>query len=328
MNGIGLFVLGLVVLIVAAEFLVRGAARLARSMGITPLLIGLTVVSVGTSAPELAVGITASFQGAGELAVGNIAGTNVFNILFILGLSAMLQPLPLHLHVLRLELPVIVAAAALMTVLAWDGVLSRLDGIAMFSASVFYTFALVRMSRQETRPVQEEFIEMYGANGSLNGPKITQTRIKSAAALAVGLGLSVLGAEWLVSGAVGVARTLGISEALIGLTIVAVGTSAPELVTTVVATLKDERDVAVGNLLGSSIYNILVILALTCIAAPDGLPVERQLMLVDIPLMTGVALACVPVFITGKRVSRREGALFMTIYLTYMLSAIFFRIPW
>jgi cation:H+ antiporter len=152
-----------------------------------------------------------------------------------------------------------------------------------------------------------------------------RTRSRYTVVLAAGLGLSVLGANWLVTGAVDIARALGISEAMIGLTIVAIGTSAPELVTTIVATLKDEREVAVGNLLGSSIYNILVILGITCLVSPGGVPVEWQLMLFDVPLMTGVALACIPVFVTGKRISRLEGGLGVAIYLIYMLSLVLFR---
>ncbi|HEY8460455.1 MAG TPA: calcium/sodium antiporter [Blastocatellia bacterium] len=326
MNGVALFFMGLILLVVAAELVVRGALRLALSLGVKPLILGLTVVSIGTSAPELAIGVTASLQGSGSLAVGNIAGTNVFNILFILGLSALLRPLPLHLQILKLELPMIIVAAAMMTGLAWDGVLSRRDGGVMFGGAILYTVALVRLSRRESQSVQAEFRELYGADGAIMGQKLTIIRVKFAATLAAGLGLSVLGADWLVSGAVGIARGLGISEAMIGLTIVAIGTSSPELVTTIVATLKDERDVAVGNLLGSSIYNILVILGATCLASPGGVPVERQLMIVDVPLMAGVALACVPVFITGKRVSRLEGALFMAIYSIYLFSLVLLRI--
>jgi cation:H+ antiporter len=320
-----LFVAGLGLLVIGAELVVRGASRLAVSLGVTPLVLGITVVAVGTSTPELAVGITASLQGRGALAVGNIAGTNVFNILFILGLSALLQPLPLHLHILKLELPVIIASAALMTGLAWDGVLSRLDGGVLFGAAVVYTVALIRISRAETQAVKEDFREMYGADAIMTRQTVVWTRVRYAVVLAAGLGLLVLGADWLVSGAVDIARALGISEAMIGLTIVAMGTSAPELVTTIVATLKDERDVAVGNLLGSSIYNILVILGLTCLVTPGGVPVEWQLMLFDVPLMAGVAFACVPVFVTGKRISRLEGGMGVAIYLTYMLSLVLFR---
>lgn len=325
MDGAVLFIAGLALLVIGAELVVRGASRLAVSLGVKPLVVGITIVAVGTSAPELAVGIAASLQGSGTLAVGNIAGTNVFNMLFILNLSVLVRPLPIHLQILKLELPVMIAAAIFLMVLAWDGILTRLDGGVLFGAAAVYTGALVRISRGETQAVQEEFREMYGADAVMTRRTVMPTRLRNAVVLAAGLGLSVLGAGWLVDGAIDIARVLGISEAIIGLTIVAIGTSAPELATTIVATLKDERDVAVGNLLGSSIYNILVILGLTCMVSPGGVPVERQLMLVDIPLMTGVMLGAVPVFWTGRRVSRLEGGLGIAIYLAYLLATVLFR---
>jgi len=326
MDGAVAFVAGLGLLVVGAELVVRGASRLAVSLGVKPLVIGITIVAVGTSAPELAVGIASSLQGSGALAVGNIAGTNVFNILFILSLSVLARPLPIHLQILKLELPVMIAAAVLLMVLAWDGVLTRLDGGILCGFAVLYTVVLIRMSRSETQAVQEEFREMYSADAVMTTQPVVQTRLRDAVVLAAGLGLSVLGASWLVDGAVDIARALSISEAMIGLTIVAIGTSAPELVTTIVATLKDERDVAVGNLLGSSIYNILVILGLTCMVSPAGVPVERQLMFVDIPLMTVVMIGAVPVFWTGRYVSRLEGGLGIAIYLAYLLSLVLFRV--
>lgn len=325
MWGSFLFIGGLALLIAGAELVVRGGASLAASLGVKPLVLGLTVVAIGTSFPELAVGITACVQESGALAVGNIAGTNMLNILFILGFSALLRPLPLQLQVFKLELPVMVVAAALMTILAWDGVLSRLDGALMLSAAVLYTVALVRMSRRESRATANEFREVFGVDPAQKVQQIPQARWRNASILAAGIALSILGADWLVSGAVGIARIIGISEAMIGLTIVAIGTSAPELVTTLVATVKDERDIAVGNLLGSSIYNILVILALTCLASPTPVPVESRLLLFDIPLMAGVAILCVPVFVTGKRVSRLEGGVFVAMYLVYITSLVYFR---
>lgn len=325
-NGVVTLIAGLALLIVAAEIVVRGASRLAASLGVGPLVLGLTVVSIGTSAPELAVGITAGLHGSGSLAVGNIAGTNMLNILFILGLTALLRPLPLHLQVLRLELPTMVLAATLMAVFAWDGTISPLDGTVMIVVAVLYTVALIHMTRRESAAVKREFKDMYGLEDVAGTRSVARERLGYAALLAVGIGLSVLGADWLVSGAVDIARRLDISEAMIGLTIVAIGTSAPELVTTIVATIRDERDVAVGNLLGSSIYNILVILGITCLVTPGGLPVERQLVLVDIPLMAAVALVCIPVFVTGRRISRLEGGIGVAVYAVYMASLVLTRV--
>lgn len=184
--------------------------------------------------------------------------------------------------------------------------------------------ALVRVSRGETRAVEAEFRDTYGAGGE-TGRASVQIRAKCAVVLTVGMGFTVLGADWLVNGAIDVARARGIAEATIGLTIVAVGTSAPELATTIVATLKGDRDVAVGNLLGSSIFNIFVILGITCLVTPGGLHVERRLLLVDVPLMFSVALLCVPVFATGKRVSRAEGGMFVAIYVIYVMAIVLGR---
>lgn len=325
MEAVALFVAGLALLVVSAELVVRGSARLATSLGITPMVIGLTIVSVGTSTPELAVGIIAAQQGNGALAVGNIAGTNVLNLLFILGLSAWWKPLPLHLGIFKLELPMIVFAALLMTVLGWDGTLSRFDGSVLLAAGIVYTAALVRITHRASKLAKKEFREEYGPETVSPTEHTWLMRVGYMALLAAGIVLTVVGAEWLVRGAVNMAGLLGISDTIIGLTIVAIGTSSPELVTTVISTIRDDRDVAIGNLLGSSIYNILLILSVTCIVAPGGLPVEPQLMTVDIPLMAGVALGAIPIFLTGKQVSRLEGALGVAIYIAYITWLLLFH---
>ena len=313
-----LLMAGLIVLAIGAEGIVRSASKLASSIGISPMVIGLTVVAVGTSMPELAVGITAAQQDSPGLSIGNIAGTNLVNLLFILGLSALLDPLSLHLRVIRLDLPGMVIAALLLTLMAWDGRLSQLDGALLFGSAVLYTIVLVKVSRRESRAVREEFRTMYSeAAAAARAP--LGARAKQLLILIVSIALTLLGADWLVDGAVSIARSVGIGDAVIGLTIVAIGTSAPELATTVISTIKRERDVAVGNLLGSSIYNILVILGLTCLAVPGGLTVDRSLLLFDIPLVFAVALLCIPVFMTGRRVSRFEGGLFLAVYLGYLV---------
>jgi len=327
-SGLMLFLAGLAALIVGAEMVLRGGARFAALMGIRPLVIGLTVVSIGTSMPELAVGITAGLEGSGSIVVGNIAGTNMVNILFILGLSALFRPLMLHLQVIKLDLPMMILAAGMMAGLAGDGVLSAGDGVLLLAGAILYTILLLR--RHESAAVEEEFEDMCAGGLEVScqaGPKrsASRARLKNALFLAGGIAISVIGAQWAVHGAVEMGRSLQVSEAIIGLTVVAIGTSSPELVTTAIATIRNERDVAVGNLLGSSIYNILVILGLTCMATPGGLPVERQLLMLDIPLMAGVALACVPVFWSGKRISRLEGGLGVAAYLIYLLWLILFR---
>lgn len=320
-----LFVVGLGLLVAGAELIVRGASRVATLLGISPMVIGLTIVAIGTSTPELAVGITAGIQGNGGLGVGNIAGANVFVMLFIVGVSALWRPLPLHLHVFKLELPMIVVAAVLMTLLAWDGVLSRLDGALMFLAGLAYTIALFRITRKASPRAKREFREEYGPETVPPTRPRWRGGAQYAAMLTVGIGITVFGADCLVRGAVAIAQWFGVSSTIIGITIVAFGTSSPELVTTLVATMKDDRDVALGNILGSGIYNILVILSIVCMVTPGGLPVEPQLLSFDIPLMAGVAIGAIPVFVTGKRISRLEGGLGITIYLIYLTWLVLLR---
>lgn len=312
---------GLVTLVVGAELLVRGATRLALSLGVSPLIIGLTIVSVGTSAPELAVGITANLQGSGALAVGNIAGTNVFNMLFILGLTAAIRPLEVQLRLVKMELPVALFAGVLLWIFAFNGQLTTVEGWVLVFFGVLYTVAIIRMSLRESAHVRAGFAEAYTPTSKTDRPApVSKGRVVlvSSITLAVGLTLAVVGADWLVEGSIIVARARGISEAVIGLTIVSVGTSAPELVTTIVATLKGERDVAVGNLLGSSIYNVLIILGLTAIVAPTGIEVESALIRIDLPVMIGAIALCVPAFLTGRRVSRVEGITGLLLYVTYI----------
>lgn len=316
--GVLLLILGLALLLAGAEFLVRGAARISTVIGIPPMVIGLTIVAIGTSTPELAVSISAGLKGNGGLGVGNIAGANVFVMLFVVGLSALWRPLPLQSQVIKLELPMIVAAALTMTLLAWDGQLSQRDGIIMLSGGALYTIALIYVTRTASRTAKKEFREEYGPQSVRPSRPRWLARIGYGAMLIGGIALTVTGAELLVRGAVSIAQWAGISSGIIGLTIVAFGTSSPELVTTMVSTYRNDRDVAIGNIMGSGVYNILAILAIACIVTPGGLPVERQLLSFDIPLMAGVALGAIPVFVTGRRVSRFEGALGIVVYLSYV----------
>lgn len=304
---------GLAALITGAELLVRGGAALAARLGISPLLIGLTVVALGTSTPELAVGIEAAIQGNGSLAIGNIAGTNTVNILLILGLSAALQPLALQMQTLRLELPAIVIAAATLLVFAWDGRLSRLEGLVLVAMGAAFTLAVIRLARQESLQVKLEFAREFGPWRLASRQAATEMLL-----LAIGLVIIVVGADWLVDGAVELARLWKVSDAFIGLTIVAIGTSAPELVTTIISTIRGERDIAIGNLIGSSVYNILVILGVTCLIPANGVEVSSHLIRIDIPVMLGVALLCIPVFVSGRRISRIEGGLFVSAYAAYL----------
>lgn len=315
LNEIVWCVVGLALLVVGAELVVRSGTALAGRLGVSPLIIGLTFVAIGTSAPELAVGVDAAIRGNGALAVGNIAGTNVVNILLILGLSAAIRPIKLRLQTLKLELPAIVLASLLLLVLSLDGRLTRTDGALLVFAGVVFTALVVRVARHESLRIKTEFNEEYGAAtaGTPRGAAVRDLLV-----LCGGLATIVLGADVLVDAAVTLARLWHVSDAFIGLTIVAIGTSAPELVTTVVSTMRNNRDIAIGNLIGSSVYNIVFILGLTCLIPSQGIPVGAKLVWVDIPVMTVVGLACVPIFLSGHRISRREGALFVASYLVYL----------
>ena len=323
-----LFLGGLVVVVLGAEMLLRGATRIATLLRISPIVIGLTVVSVGTSAPELAVGLTAAHEGKGPLAVGNIAGTNIVNILLILGLSAAIRPLPTRSLNVRLDVPVMIATAVALLVMAMDGVLTRAEGLGLLLAAVVYTVALVQLSRQEAPDTRLAFRDALAAQAPprLNMPTGAAAWAWNGALLLAGMALAVLGAELLVAGAVELAKAYGVSDAFIGLSIVAIGTSAPELVTTMISTLRNDRDVAIGNLIGSSIYNVLVILGLTMVAAPtSGVDVSAEVLWIDLPLAALVAIVCLPVFRSDRLVSRREGIGFVLAYAAYLGSLLLWR---
>lgn len=319
------FLAGLGLLIGGANLIVHGASRVATLLGVPPMVIGLTIVAIGTSTPELAVSISSGLKGNGGLGVGNVAGANLFVMLVVVGISALWRPLHLHMQVFKLELPMIVIAALLMTALAWDGNLSRLDGCIMLCGGLTYTGLLFWMTRKASAATKKEFGHEYGPQTVPAARPRWPIQLGYAAMLIAGIAFTVIGSDLLVKGAVSIAEWLGVSAALIGLTIVAFGTSSPELVTTIVSTYKGDREVAVGNIMGSGVYNILVILSIACIVTPGGLPVDRDLLSFDIPLMAGVALGAIPVFLTGKKISRVEGALGIAIYMVYLLWLAFFR---
>jgi cation:H+ antiporter len=305
-----LIVGGLLGLLGGAELLVRGGTGLALRLGIAPIVVGVTVVSLGTSMPELAIGIDAARQGSAGLAVGNIVGTNLVNILLILGLSALITPLTLDTRTLRFDLPCMTAASVVLLLVALDGTLGTFDGVLLVLLGVGYTLGVLRTSRQESSAVQAE----YQANDGT-------TRARPwlhVVSLLVGIAVIVIGATLLVDGAVDAARGLGVSDAVIGLTIIAIGTSAPELVTTLVSTIRGNRDIALGNLLGSSVYNIAIILGVTILVAPGAVEVPDEILGGDLLLMVGAAVACVPVFVSGRRITRIEGGVFVAAYVAYL----------
>lgn len=326
-----LFAVGLVALILGAELLVRGASRLALSLGITPLVVGLTVVAFGTSAPELAVSVQSAWAGQVDIALGNVVGSNLFNVLVILGLSALITPLVVHQQVIRQEVPILIGASLLLWALALDGGISRWEGFLLAGLVVGYTVLLIRQSRRETAAVmadvEVEYEEAFDGPPPVGAKSFSGRpgeRLEShwgvqVMLILVGLALLVLGAHWLVEAAVGFARALGVSELVIGLTVVAAGTSLPEVATSVMAAIRGERDIAVGNAIGSSIFNILAVLGISASLAPAELTVAPAMLAFDIPVMVAVAAACLPVFFTGNRIARWEGVLFLALYAAYTL---------
>lgn len=307
-----LFVGGALALIAGADLVVRGAARIASALGISSLVVGLTVVAFGTSSPELAVTVGAALSGQGDIALGNVVGSNILNVLFILGLSALIAPLTVAQQLVRLDVPLLIGCSMLLLLFALDGELSRIEGAILFAGVVAYTVFLVWHARREKdATVVAEYAGAYPAANAQRWPL-------DGAFIVAGLALLVLGAGWLVDAAVAFARTLGVSELVIGLTVVAVGTSLPEVAASVMAAIRRERDIAVGNAVGSSIYNILAVLGATAIVAPAGIGVAPSVLRFDLPLMIAVSFACLPIFFTGYRIARWEGGVFLAYYGCYM----------
>ncbi len=306
-----MFVLGLVTLVIGAEGLVRGASRLAVSFGVSPLVVGLTVVAFGTSAPEMAVSVGSALNGNPDLAIGNVVGSNIANVLLILGISAIIAPLLVAEQIIRQEIPIMIGASALLVVMALDGDLSRLEAAALFALVVGYTVFLVVQSRRASKAVQDEF--------ETEIPVSAWDRHWSVQLLlvAAGLAMLVVGAGWLVDAAVSFARAFGVSDLVIGLTIVAVGTSMPEIATSIVAAMRGQRDIAVGNVVGSNVFNIFAVLGVTGMVSAGGLPVSETARNFDLWVMLAVAFACLPILITGREIARWEGALFLGYYAAY-----------
>ncbi|MBP6491069.1 MAG: calcium/sodium antiporter [Thauera sp.] len=306
-----MFVLGLVTLVIGADVLVRGASRLAVSFGVSPLVVGLTVVAFGTSAPEMAVSVGSALAGNPDLAIGNVVGSNIANVLLILGISALITPLLVDEQIIRQEIPIMIGASALLVVMALDGNIGLLESIVLFALVIAYTVFLVIQSRRASKAVQDEF--------ETEIPTSTWDRHWSVqvALIAVGLVMLVVGADWLVDSAVAFARAFGVSDLVIGLTVVAVGTSMPEIATSIVAAMRGQRDIAVGNVVGSNVFNILAVLGAAGIASGVGLPVSEAARNFDLWVMLAVAFACLPIMITGREIARWEGVVFLAYYMAY-----------
>ncbi|MCC7408942.1 MAG: calcium/sodium antiporter [Phycisphaeraceae bacterium] len=305
---------GLAVLILGAELLVRGSSRLAASLGISPLVIGLTIVAFGTSSPELAVSVKAGLSGQPDIALGNVVGSNIFNVLLVLGLSAVVAPLVVSLQLIRWDVPIMVGASVLMGLMALDGRIGKIDGAILTVGIVGYTVLAIYLAKRQKNPaVQEEYDHEFAVG---RGASVGRRVLLGVMCLA-GLGALMLGTRWFVGGATTLATAMGVSELVIGLTIVAAGTSMPEVFTSLVATVRGERDIAVGNVVGSSIFNLLAILGISSLVTPGGLIVSDHLLWVDLPIMIVAAAGCLPIFFTGHRIARWEGVIFLGYYVAY-----------
>ena len=306
-----MFVLGLVVLVVGADVMVRGASRLAVSFGVSPLVVGLTVVAFGTSAPEMAVSVGSALAGSPDLAIGNVVGSNIANVLLILGISALITPLLVDEQIIRQEIPIMIGASALLVVMALDGNIGLLESIALFGLVIAYTVFLVVQSRRASKAVQDEFeTEIPTSTWDRHGAVQVGLFVG-------GLVMLVVGADGLVDSAVAFARAFGVSDLVIGLTVVAVGTSMPEIATSIVAAIRGQRDIAVGNVVGSNVFNLLAVLGAAGIASGAGLPVSEAARNFDLWVMLAVAFACLPIMITGREIARWEGGVFLAYYAAY-----------
>ncbi len=311
-----LFALGLALLVAGAELLVRGASWLAGALGIPPLVIGLTVVAFGTSAPEMAVSVQAAAGGETAIAVGNVVGSNIFNVLFILGLAAVVAPLVVHQQLVRLDVPVMIGASLLLALMAWDGRLSLTEGAVLLAGLASYTALQVRLALRERDP--QVVAEYAGAvDIGARAARIGGGWAWQALLVVAGLVLLVAGSRLLVQSAVTFAGWLGISETVVGLTIVAAGTSLPEVAAAVIASIRGQRDIAVGNVVGSNVFNILGVLGMSALVSGQGLPVPASVLSFDLPVMLAVAVACLPIFFTNWSIARWEGCVFLGYYVAY-----------
>ncbi|MGK2859620.1 MAG: calcium/sodium antiporter [Thermoanaerobaculia bacterium] len=298
---------GIVLLAGGAELLVRGASRLALSLGISPLVVGLTVVGYGTSAPEVAVSLNAALEGRADMAMGNVVGSNIVNILLILGISAVAAPLVISKRLVRIDVPLMILVSIVALVMARDGRVSNVDGIILFGGAVAYSWFAIATSRRDMRSEDRP-------------PQVARGWRPVAfdlGRIAAGVAILVFGADLLVTSATVIARSLGVSDLIIGLTVVAVGTSLPELATSLVAALRGEREIAAGNVIGSNIFNILLVLGSTAAIAPNGVAVAPAIIAFDLPVMLAVTIACFPIFASGHIIERWEGALFLFYFVAY-----------
>ncbi len=312
---LGAFLLGLLALYFGAEWLVKGAARLARSLGVSPLVVGLTVVAFGTSAPELVVSSVAAARAQTDVAIGNVVGSNIANIALILGLAALVTPLRVEMRLITREMPFMIGASVLLPLLALDGGVSRVDAAILLVGFAAYLLFVMRAAREEPPQSSSEYDEFESARGMATA---RANRLRDAALATIGLGVLLVGAHLLVESAVFFARKVGLSELVIGMTIVAVGTSLPELATSAIASYRKQADIAVGNIVGSNIFNILAILGIAGLVRP--LPLPSSVLGFELPVMIALALALPVIARTGMRIGRLEGFVLLVAYVAFTIA--------
>lgn len=302
---------GLVLLVSGAQLLVRCAEHIAAKLKVRPLLIGLTVVAMGSSAPQMTVSLQAAFNDTADIAVGSVIGSNTFNILVTLGLSALIIPLRVSRQLVRLDIPLMIFASAMVFTLALNHQLDRLDGVLLLGGLLIYLLLLLHQSR-------------HSGHHHPHHDRTPTSWLRTLILMGCALLLLGVAGHLLLGAALEVAAELGLSERIIGLTIVAVCTSLPELATSLIAAFRGQREIAVGNVIGSNVFNLLGVLGLTALLAPAPLSVSPNALAFDLPVMLGVAALCLPVFYSGYRITRVEGLLFLGLYLAYGLHVVSF----
>lgn len=306
-------VLGLLGLFYGADWLVKGAARLASSFGLPALVIGLTVVAYGTSMPEMVVSLTAASRGSSDISVGNVVGSNIFNIALILGVTGFVFPIKVHAQLIRREIPFMIAVSVFTFLLAYNGNVERLEGIILFAGVLIFTGGSYWLATREKKEIQDEAEEFAEVEDLIDGKF---NRLVEFGRVVVGIIVLMVAARLTIDGATNIAEAVGISEVVIGLTLVAAGTSLPELATSLVAAFRKENDISVGNIVGSNIFNLLSILGLTAIVKPIG--VADVIIWYDFPIMIAIAVLLFP-FVLSRSMGKREAAIFLAIYIAYTI---------
>ncbi len=309
-------IIGLACLVGGAEFLVKGAAAVATRLGIEPVIIGLTVVAFGTSAPELAVSVSSGLSGNSDVAFGNVVGSNIVNILLILGASAIVGGLAVTQRIIRLDVPLLIVVSVVALLMSLDNKVGRIDGVILFAGIVAYTGWLIRASRREGGDVVDEYQE---AIETVEGAAVDQPVAVQVGYVLVGLVTLVIGSQLLVNSATDIATELGVSELVIGLTVVAIGTSLPEFATSMLAAFRGQRDIAVGNVVGSNLFNLMSVLGLTSIVSPDGVNVSDASLRLDFPVMLAATIVLIPIFWNGFEIKRWEGFVLVAFYVLYVV---------